>query len=255
MKFADLGDVDLVGFSVGGSFAGILNATDFDASSSAVTGENHLLVGGKVTQSARFNIGDIASTSAADIYSFGDAFLGQLNIGGNLDVDLAFAGSVNRLTIGGAVLDTISVGGRLNFLSSGSLFTPTTPGVDGNFVDGNGTVTGNLDTTNGFATVTPRRSRQAACGFAFAGGVRWSAHPMLGRKIRTCGDSVRQCVEGGEMGAAHPILDRRIRTCGETGPPMHEGGEMRAQRIPFGVTLRRMSDRLQFRPFTMRGRT
>ena len=155
-EIVDLGDAGTVGFSVGGSFAGVLNALDFDANSSAAAGENHTLVGGPVTATGRFNIGDIASTSATDTYTFGGAFLGQLNIGGNLDVDLSFAANVKRVIIGGAVLDTISVGGRLTYLASAGLFVPTTPGVDGDFEDGNGTVTGNLDTVSGFVTVVPQ---------------------------------------------------------------------------------------------------
>lgn len=153
----DLGaDVDTVGFSVGGIFAGVLRAVDFDPNSDPTAGQTHVLVGGDVATTGRFIIQDIASTSQDDTYRFGGNFLGQLIIGGALDVDIEFAGNVNRVVIGGPVQDTITVAGRLIFLSAGgSLFAVTTPGFDGNFVDGQNIVTGNLDTTGGFVRVIP----------------------------------------------------------------------------------------------------
>lgn len=152
----DLGGADSVGFSVGGKFDGVLNTSSFDPNSDVTTGQNHMIVAGIVGKAARLNIGDIAGTSADDTYSFGGAFLGRLAIGGNLDVDLSFAGAVARIIVGGAVQDTVTIAGKLTqFVAGGSLFTVTTPGTAGDFVDQNGVVTGNLIATGGFGTVLP----------------------------------------------------------------------------------------------------
>ena len=155
-RIQDQSDTDTIGFSVGGKFDGILNTNTFDANNDGTAGQTHVLVAGIVGKAARFNIGDIADTSSDDTYSFGAAFLGRLAIGGDLDVDLNFAGSVARIIVGGAIQDTISVTGKLTQLvAGGSLFTVTTPGTAGNFVDHLGVITGNLTATGGFVSVLP----------------------------------------------------------------------------------------------------
>jgi hypothetical protein len=152
----NIGGVDSVGFSVGGKFDGILNTNLFDPNGDGTAGQTHVLVAGIVGETARFNIGDIAGTSADDTYSFGAAFLGRLAIGGDLDVDLNFAGAVARIIVGGAIQDTIAVTGKLTQLvAGGSLFTVTTPGTAGNFVDHLNAITGNLTATGGFVSVLP----------------------------------------------------------------------------------------------------
>lgn len=152
---SDDGDADLIGFAVGGDFAGVLNTSSFDASSDGTPNQTHELVGGNVTKTARFNIGDIAGTSATDTYSFGGAFLGRLAIAGDLDVDLNFAGAVARIIVGGAIRDTITIGGKLaELVAGGSLFDETSD-TAGNFVDQNGVVTGNLIANGGFKSVLP----------------------------------------------------------------------------------------------------
>jgi hypothetical protein len=150
----DGSDAGTVGFSVGGDFAGVLNTSNFDANSDATAGQTHVLVGGKVTKTARLNIADIAGTSATDTYAFGGDFLGRLAIAGDLDVDLDFAGAVARIIVGGVIRDTISIDGKLTQLSSGSLFDETSD-TAGNFVDQNGVITGNLIANGGFKSVLP----------------------------------------------------------------------------------------------------
>ncbi len=155
-EIRDQGDADTIGFSVGGDFGGVLNTGTFDPNSDGTAGQTHVLVAGNVTKTARFNIGDIAGTSADDTYSFGGAFLGRLAIGGDLDVDLDFAGAVARIIVGGAIQDTIAVTGKLTQLvAGGSLFTVTTPGTAGDFVDHLGVITGNVTATGGFVSVLP----------------------------------------------------------------------------------------------------
>jgi hypothetical protein len=146
---------DTIGFSVGGDFGGLLNVGRFD--SDVVGGST--LVDGDVLKSARFNIAGFFGDLENEDFIFGGNFLGVLNIGGSINVDLAFAGDVNQVIIGGFVglgglANTITVSGKLKFLSSGSLFEETTPGKEGNFVNGNGTVTGSLVAQGGFGTVT-----------------------------------------------------------------------------------------------------
>jgi hypothetical protein len=147
---------DTVGFHIGDNFAGVLNVNSFD---SDVAGGS-TLVEGDVLKSARFNIGRRFGASADESFTFGGDFLGVLNIGGDIDVNLAFAGDVNQVIIGGLVgttglVNTIAIGGKLKFLSSGSLFDETTPGKAGSFENGAGIETATLSVDGGFITVTP----------------------------------------------------------------------------------------------------
>jgi hypothetical protein len=147
---------DTFGFRVDGTFAGVLNAINFD--SDVVGGST--IVAGDVLRSARFNIAGTIGETIDELFSFGGDFLGVLNIGGDIDVDIAFDGNVNQVIIGGLVgvagaVNTITVGGKLKFLSSGSLFDEITSGLTGSFENGVGTVTGTLVTQDGFVTVTP----------------------------------------------------------------------------------------------------
>jgi hypothetical protein len=155
-EFVDDFNADTFGFRVDGSFAGVLNAINFD--SDVVNGST--IVAGDVLRSARFNIAGTIGQTIDEDFSFGGDFLGVLNIGGDIDVDIAFDGDVNQVIIGGVVgvagvANSISVGGKLKFLSSGSLFDETTPGKEGTFENGIGTVTATLTTQDGFVTVTP----------------------------------------------------------------------------------------------------
>ena len=92
-------------------------------------------------------------------FSFGGNFGGHLTIATSIDVNLNFAGNVHTIVIGGAVgvtsqaATTITIGGKLLFLSSNSLFNPTGLG-DGDFKDGAGNTTGKL-VTAGFTKVIP----------------------------------------------------------------------------------------------------
>jgi hypothetical protein len=147
---------DKIGFSVGGNFGGGLNAQRFD--SDVVGGST--LVDGDVLKSARFNIDvSLGDTADEDFIFFGD-FLGVLNIGGDIDVDLAFAGDVNQVIIGGFIGTTglanaVTVAGKLKFLSTGSAFHETTPGKEGEFVNGAGNVTATVSAQGGFVTIVP----------------------------------------------------------------------------------------------------
>jgi hypothetical protein len=147
---------DTFGFHVDGDFAGLLNVIDFD--SDVVGGST--LVGGDVLKTARFNIAGVLGNIADESFSFGGDFAGVLNILGDIDVNLAFGGDVNQVIIGGLVgttgaVNTITIAGKLKFLSSGSLFEETTPGEAGSFENGAGTQTATLSVQGGFITVIP----------------------------------------------------------------------------------------------------
>ncbi|MCK4283209.1 MAG: hypothetical protein KAX44_02745 [Candidatus Brocadiae bacterium] len=145
-------DLDDIGFQVGGRFLGILDvSTAFDTG----TGAQAVLVTGQVGRAAKFNIaGTFGTGTSATELAFGDDFLGQFILGTDLDVDLNFMGDATTVIIGGAVNADISVGGGLDFLSTGSLFDPT-GALTGNFEDGVGAVTGTLTTVGGYDTVLP----------------------------------------------------------------------------------------------------
>jgi hypothetical protein len=73
---------------------------------------------------------------------------------------LAFADDVNQVIIGGlvgttGVANAITIGRKLEFLSSGSLFEETRPGKAGSFENGTGTETATLSVEGGFITVIP----------------------------------------------------------------------------------------------------
>jgi hypothetical protein len=149
-------NADTIGFSVGGDFGGVLNVIDFD--SDVVGGST--LIDGDVLKSARFNIARSFGDATDEDFIFGGNFLGVLNIGGSIDVDLAFAGDVNQVIIGGligtaGVVNAITVSGKLNFLSSASVFVETTPGKEGNFQNIQSIVTATLSVQDGFGTVIP----------------------------------------------------------------------------------------------------
>jgi len=152
------GDQDSIGFHVGGDFAGQLNVIDFDSDGVGAS----ILVAGDVLKSARFNVAENFGDSADEGFQFRGDFLGVLNIGGDIDVDIAFFADVNQVIIGGLVgtsgaVNFISVEGRLKFLSSGSLFVETAPGQIGSFQNGAGAATATLSVLGGFITVTPAK--------------------------------------------------------------------------------------------------
>src|SRR5262249_54057953 len=131
---------------ISGSFAGVLDVVDLL--------DSGRLIGGSVLATAKLTVAGTFGTGAVSFgTSTADAFRGQLSIQKDLTNDLTFTWAANRITIGGQVKSALTVGGRLTFLSTGSLFNPTTPG-DGDFLDGNGAITGTL-TTAGFGTVIP----------------------------------------------------------------------------------------------------
>ncbi len=140
---------DLVGFRVGDDFDGKLDVTtSFDTGA----GASATLVGDVVGAAAKFNVtGDLGNGASAAEFVFGGAFFGELILGNELIVDLRFLGFTSRVNIAGPVLSTIAVIGAIDFLSTGSLFDPAT----GSFIDGVGTVTGNLTTTGTANHVTP----------------------------------------------------------------------------------------------------
>jgi fibronectin-binding autotransporter adhesin len=154
-EVSNQGGADSVGFAVGGDFAGVLNTSFFDPNSDITADQTHELVGGDVTKTARFNIGDIAETSNTDTYAFAGEFLGRLAIGGDLDVDLNFAGAVARIVVGGVIRDTVTVEGKLTELVAGGSLFEATSDTAGNFKDQNGVVTGNLIANGGFKSVLP----------------------------------------------------------------------------------------------------
>jgi hypothetical protein len=150
------GDADSIGFEVRGDFAGQLNVIDFDSDAVGTS----VLVEGDVLKSARFNVAGTFGDVADESFRFGGDFLGVLNIGGDIDVDITFSGNVNQVIIGGLVGTTgaanfISVEGRLKFLSSSSLFAATTPGQIGSFQNGAGVASAILSVQDHFITVIP----------------------------------------------------------------------------------------------------
>lgn len=144
--------LNVTAFQVKGNFAGDLTAINFDSNEGAIND----LVLGNVTSTADINIG-LFNGTAGETYRFGGTFLGHLAIAQSLDVNLTFASTVHSIVIGGSVgvtvVPTITIGGKLDFLSSNSLFDSTGSG-DGDFEDGSGATTGKLITA-GFTTVTP----------------------------------------------------------------------------------------------------
>ena len=169
IRVDDLGDADLIGFRVGGTFAGKLTTvtldSDEDNTGDGGDGINDLVVG-NVLATAKFNVGQF-NGNADENYRFGGKFLGHLAISQTVNVNLEFNGDVHSIVIGGSVgvdiggsdggadePNTITINGKLTFLSSNSLFVSTGAG-DGDFQDGAGVVTGNL-ITNGFTKVIPQ---------------------------------------------------------------------------------------------------
>ena len=154
-------------FHVGGDFNGRLDVTtSFDTG----TGATATLIDGSVGERGKFNITGTFQTAlgpppAAAEVVFGGAFLGEFCLLTDLGVDLTFAGDANRVIIGGAANGTITSGGQLDFLSTGSLFTPT-GATTGDFADGVGTAAGNLVTATGYGRVTPSTVVVDAAGAA-----------------------------------------------------------------------------------------
>lgn len=130
---------------VDGFFAGQLNAVNLNTSGT--------LIKGSVSTTGKLSFSGTFGTAAVAFGTGASSFLGQLLLGSSLDQQLTFAGSVSRVLISGQVRNNIIVGGKLTYLSTGSLFTPT--GNNGTFKDGRGNVTGNLTTVGGFTTVVP----------------------------------------------------------------------------------------------------
>jgi hypothetical protein len=122
-------------FAVGGNFAGRLEAVDFTPSNDPDVGLL-TLVGGTVTSSGLFRIGQFVDVGPNEAYRFGGNFLGRFVVSGDLDADVTFAGSVNEIVVGGAVqADVVIVGALTHFSSGGSSFLQTGP-TAGNFVIG-----------------------------------------------------------------------------------------------------------------------
>jgi len=146
-------------FSVGGTFAGRLEAIDFNASSDPDAGEL-TLVGGNVTSTGLFRISRFTNGVANESYRFGGNFLGRLVVGGDLNTDIDFAGSVNEIVIGGAVQADVTIAGALTHFSTGSSAFVQTGPASGNFVTGLPPVTvGTLSAGSfkkGVNTVVPR---------------------------------------------------------------------------------------------------
>src|SRR5262249_21066105 len=135
---ARISAMNIDNLSIGGSFAGVLNTGNLN--------DNGTLITGSVLASGRINSQNTLGNRGMQFGVAGTSFLGALNIGHDLTQNLTFGGNVNRVTIGGLVKGAaqINVGGTLSFLSSGSLFSVTTPLLAGNFVDGAGVITGTL---------------------------------------------------------------------------------------------------------------
>ena len=122
-------------FAVGGNFAGRLEAVDFTPSNDPDVGLL-TLVGGTVTSTGLFRIGQFVDVGPNEAYRFGGNFLGRFVVGGDLDADVTFAGSVNEIVVGGAVQSDVVIAGALtHFSSGGSSFLQTGP-TAGNFVIG-----------------------------------------------------------------------------------------------------------------------
>ncbi len=146
-------------FAVGGNFAGRLEAVDFTPSNDADVGLL-TLVGGTVTSTGLFRIGQFVDVGPNEAYRFGGDFLGRFVVGGDLDADMTFAGSVNEIVVGGAVqADVVIAGALTHFSSGGSSFLQTGP-TAGNFVIGlPPTAVGTLTSGSfkkGVNTVVPR---------------------------------------------------------------------------------------------------
>ncbi len=182
-------------FHVGGNFSGRLNViTQFDTG----TGATASIVDGRVQRGAVFNIpGQFGIGASAAELTFGGPFQGEFNLGTSLEVDLTFLSSLTQATIGGAVNSTLTVGGALTFLSTGSLFTATSA-TGGNFVDGVGTTTGTL-VTGGLGTVTPSSAvigPAAAAPFAVLDLSGATVDPDVGTFTDAEGDIITIRLEG-----------------------------------------------------------
>lgn len=136
-------------FRVGGRFDGILNVGVFDAAVGAP--QVVTIIGGGAGTSARFYVGRFETDG---IVVEGD-FRGNMRVLQDLTTALVFTGNADRITIGGQVLASIVVQGRLQYLSSNSYFVADLPGKrTGVFVNGAFQATGNL-TTGSYVTVVP----------------------------------------------------------------------------------------------------
>src|SRR5262249_24002659 len=118
------------GFSVGGNFAGRLNAAVIFVPNS--TGAPAVLVGGDVTATAHLTIAAQVGVGATILNG---SMLGRLTIEGELTADLIINGRANQIIITGPVGDSslaapvqIEIGGALiGTLTTGSLFKQTGP--------------------------------------------------------------------------------------------------------------------------------
>jgi hypothetical protein len=136
-------------FRIGGRFDGILNVGVFDAA----PGDFGVveIIGGGAGTSARF-YGDRFLDDAIKVV--GD-FRGNIRVLQDLTAVLVFDGDVDRITIGGQVLATIGVRGRLLYLNSNSYFVPNQQDKrTGLFVNGSFQQTGFL-ATGSYVTVLP----------------------------------------------------------------------------------------------------
>lgn len=147
-------------FAVGGNFAGRLEALDFTPSNDPDVGLL-TLVGGTVTSTGLFRIGQFVDVGPNEAYRFGGNFLGRFVVSGDLDADMTFAGSVNEIVVGGAVqADVVIAGGLTHFSSGGSSFVQAGGPAAGEFVIGlPPTTVGTLSAGSfkkGVNTVVPR---------------------------------------------------------------------------------------------------
>jgi hypothetical protein len=149
IQAGEIADVsgDDAAFSIAGDFGGRLTVHgDFASGADSST----TLVEGAVLPTARITIG--GSINGNTQYAFANAFLGTLHVGGDINQDIAFGGNVKSIFVGGGINAGLTVIGKVASIVAGSVFVATDAN-DGTFRDGEGNITGTLDTTLGFGKV------------------------------------------------------------------------------------------------------
>ncbi len=144
-------DGDSITFQVGRDFLGQLSVA---GSFFTGTGGSQTLVGRDVGAAAVLNINSIDETQSATEFLFNGAFKGELNLWGDLDVELHVIKDLALASIQGQVLSNVTVGGKVVQFSSGSLFDQTSA-TTGDFLDGTGATTATL-TAGSIGEVDPR---------------------------------------------------------------------------------------------------
>lgn len=151
---------DLTQFSVGGGLsAKIYVGGDF---ATGALGVSTVLVGGIVAPTTVLHVsGNFGDAVSASEYVFSMGFGGRLEIGGDLQVDLTFNASVNRIDIDGVIapagtnlIADIIVKGTLSTFNSASLFQRTSL-KGGDFKDASGATVGTLTADVAATTVGP----------------------------------------------------------------------------------------------------